>query len=219
MAWLIPAGAGNVGGRARLRSRSTVHPRTRREHLQILTYWDEDGGSSPHTRGTRAVVTVEVGAPRFIPAHAGNAVSFTTTSRTASVHPRTRGERTIRRHPGRPSTGSSPHTRGTPLHVRPRPVGRRFIPAHAGNARPQPSSRPLWSVHPRTRGERSEYGLPTHLHRGSSPHTRGTPAERRVAFLSPRFIPAHAGNAPSNLAAVSLNAVHPRTRGERGRSR
>ena len=114
------------------------------------------GGSSPHTRGTRA-------SPR-------------TACRTARDHPRIRGEHVHgeRRHdvadgiiPAYAGNtvhgqrlalacwGSSPHTRGTPITSRSFGTRDGIIPAYAGNTAVEPSS----------------FSAP----KGSSPHTRGTP--------------------------------------------
>ena len=114
------------------------------------------------------------------------------------------------------SNGSSPHTRGTPLHSSITVVSRRFIPAYAGNARRSIPNRTRYAVHPRIRGERGlsqQYNLSC---RGSSPHTRGTLYRRTPILGRPRFIPAYAGNAVQHRPASGQNAVHPRIRGERG---
>ena len=111
--------------------------------------------------------------------------------------------------------GSSPRTRGTLVETGGvRPV-ERFIPAHAGNAERMTSvARPI-TVHPRARGERRFGGAITYTHRGSSPRTRGTPADLELACEVVRFIPAHSGNAARAARAGSCAAVHPRARGER----
>ena len=50
-------------------------------------------------------------------------------------------------------------------------------------------------VHPRIRGERGKDALGIEGFVGSSPHTRGTLAQKtEIAFVF-RFIPAYAGNA------------------------
>ena len=72
-------------------------------------------GSSPHTRGTLALANAIRKGDRFIPAYAGNASLFQMTSRRSSVHPRIRGERIQKVDLEALGTGSSPHTRGTPL--------------------------------------------------------------------------------------------------------
>ena len=111
--------------------------------------------------------------------------------------------------------GSSPHTRGTHgLPGRWRPHAR-FIPAYAGNAVSGAARSGLGPVHPRIRGERRRCSPNILPLRGSSPHTRGTPAIRATANGRQRFIPAYAGNAGAPVMSVIITAVHPRIRGER----
>ena len=111
----------------------------------------------------------------------------------------------------------------------------RFIPAYAGNSRPQLSGYRRHSVHPRLRGELylHYYGNGTTF--GSSPLTRGTQdieleGEKYVRFIPAyagnsrysinrrpytiRFIPAYAGNSAFLLLSAEEFPVHPRLRGE-----
>ena len=135
---------------------------------------------------------------RFIPACAGNAASLQLRPGQFSVHPRMRGERWQARSWMTPSSGSSPHARGTRRHHREHEVSVRFIPACAGNACPGRFPRLARSVHPRMRGER-EYPTARPRH-------------------SVRFIPACAGNAHPCTGRADVLAVHPRMRGERWRA-
>ena len=93
------------------------------------------------------------------------------------------------------ASGSSPRTRGTQL------LGARFL---------LPSL-----VHPRGRGERQQCLTVSRSRAGSSPRTRGT----RLIYVAPagagRFIPADAGNAGERSMGATVEAVHPRGRGER----
>ena len=152
---------------------------------------------------------------RFIPAYAGNARRQAGCSASRSVHPRIRGERTGAARGNFIAGGSSPHTRGTLGGFFSRFCARRFIPAYAGNAvlDPRHAARP--PVHPRIRGERARQGAYCRLVHGSSPHTRGTQAQEQGQGRHGRFIPAYAGNAVLIKLAATLNAVHPRIRGER----
>ncbi len=152
------------------------------------------GGSSPHTRGTRAVLGVPLRQTRFIPAHAGNTAPIGQASCHHAVHPRTRGE-----HLGR-------HARA--LH------SDRFIPAHAGNTVGRWVRRTPAPVHPRTRGEHIDRDRPVKRNAGSSPHTRGTPPRGSRSWGFFRFIPAHAGNTCQRTTCARRRSVHPRTRGE-----
>ena len=146
-------------------------------------------------RGT-PVEQVQYGTPgRFIPAGAGNTVTFRVIQFSQNgSSPRVRGTR-------------QPHAVTLPMY--------RFIPAGAGNTRGKERivlSRP---VHPRGCGEHvrfrvSAYPLPWfipagagnteggyHLDyhtRGSSPRVRGTRRDIQYQVKKARFIPAGAGN-------------------------
>ena len=172
-------------------------------------------GSSPHTRGTRAHPAHRTRGSRFIPAYAGNASELSPASHQRPVHPRIRGERVTRRASMNDHSGSSPHTRGTPV---PRDIAEletRFIPAYAGNACWTRCGRPAWTVHPRIRGERAVALYRAVREIGSSPHTRGTRGCGRDTVYRDRFIPAYAGNAYRPPVCRPRRPVHPRIRGER----
>ena len=178
----IPAHAGNATGWARRGRSWPVHPRARGERLTVPIFPEGRGGSSPRTRGTLIGWFAGVGRYRFIPAHAGNAVSSWSMAGFIPVHPRARGERVIRLERRVTTTGSSPRTRGTLAHITDNPNGKRFIPAHAGNAKDKQGRIFVASVHPRARGERSWAHSRRVRSLGSSPRTRGTrqaPTARR----------------------------------------
>ena len=92
----------------------------------------------------------------------------------------------------------------------------RFIPAGAGNTPPRRSRRRRTAVHPRGRGEHNPRLLERVHAYGSSPRARGT--HRTIAYdaVSPRFIPAGAGNTAAAAAGYTERSVHPRGRGEHG---
>ena len=167
----------------------------RRERARTPGACSWRSGSSPHARGTLPRLAPTLQHLRFIPACAGNASCDSPRSCRNTVHPRMRGER----HPCsirvRPLAGSSPHARGTLVHIDLVGLQRRFIPACAGNATHGVCRNEAMPVHPRMRGERfTEMGCFT-PRSGSSPHARGTPMLTWVAALLLRFIPACAGNA------------------------
>ena len=193
---------------------TSVHPRTRGEHIPGGVRQRDLHGSSPHTRGTHPDAAELLARHRFIPAHAGNTYTSKVRGSTLTVHPRTRGEHysapdthdldgvhprtrgehAIRRELPDRAAGSSPHTRGTHRHQAPGGRRQRFIPAHAGNT-PAPLVTPLHRpVHPRTRGEHVNTGI--------------------VGNPKFRFIPAHAGNTDEVNCELCGQPVHPRTRGE-----
>ena len=129
----IPAHAGNRHlGMPAIRAHP-VHPRARGEQCRPARAKPFLIGSSPRTRGTGHVHAAAAVVVRFIPAHAGNSIARSISSRATSVHPRARGEQRARRIFARIPRGSSPRTRGTAPAPARRPRPQRFIPAHAGN--------------------------------------------------------------------------------------
>ena len=175
----------------------------------------EQNGSSPRVRGTHNKDVAISNIKRFIPACAGNAFSIVRFNLEKPVHPRVCGERVTGSARLRSMTGSSPRVRGTRKRTDKQSIIDRFIPACAGNALSPPGSRSDSPVHPRVCGERLP-PIKTALSAiGSSPRVRGT----HPLLLAPsdlrRFIPACAGNAPSDSSRASIITVHPRVCGER----
>ena len=111
--------------------------------------------------------------------------------------------------------GLSPRTRGTAIAESTAGVVRRFIPANAGNGDPIHSRIIKRAVYPRERGERSGGQTGADLQCGLSPRTRGTVRPAAVQGLSPRFIPANAGNGVCRALWRRAGPVYPRERGER----
>ena len=89
-----------------------------------------------------------------------------------------------------------------------------LIPAHAGKT--------LWELapdgaawaHPRSRGENGVVNVSQSAIAGSSPLTRGKPAQRVCEGHDIRLIPAHAGKTLRPWSANFAAAAHPRSRGE-----
>ena len=155
---------------------------------------ERECGSSPHTRGTRFTIGTIPPCGRFIPAYAGNTASSLPTSANMPVHPRIRGEHSTSDCWLGNTSGSSPHTRGTP-------------PACSQSADCRP-------VHPRIRGEHFESICFMRIRSGSSPHTRGTLRGIHSEGIRKRFIPAYAGNTILRRPPGRNLSVHPRIRGE-----
>ena len=171
-------------------------------------------GSSPRTRGTPTNRRSTRSPSRFIPAHAGNTNICSLWAVGISVHPRARGEH-IRSAGVSPCyLGSSPRTRGTRREKYPPFARLRFIPAHAGNTWDLSAPATAATVHPRARGEHRRTRPRLCLNCGSSPRTRGTLRPSKSLEMSPRFIPAHAGNTIAGALARLALTVHPRARGE-----
>ena len=130
-------------------------------------------GSSPHTRGARAVLGNIGPGHRIIPAYAGSTSSPTRRRSRTGDHPRIRGEHAVLAVHVDRGGGSSPHTRGARLGAPHRRTSGRIIPAYAGST---VRSGALWHLsadHPRIRGEHVWAAGPGQTPGGSSPHTRG----------------------------------------------
>ena len=210
----IPARAGNTDGRSEIREERSVHPRSRGEHRVRAHRPAVADGSSPLARGTPDHHLPDRRRRRFIPARAGNTPRAPPPPRPGTVHPRSRGEHLAGVHPRPSATGSSPLARGTRRRHPRTSLSMRFIPARAGNTRPE-----FWSgrgtpVHPRSRGEHAVAVAVLLTSDGSSPLARGTPGGRRRGPVPGRFIPARAGNTNIGSPRCPATPVHPRSRGE-----
>ena len=190
----IPACAGNGGYWCCDGRRGTVHPRVCGERVRAYREDEPGNGSSPRVRGTAERCHGCNAIRRFIPACAGNGLFSLGASSSQSVHPRVCGERWtfVSRQPA--CVGSSPRVRGTAIASVCGCLGRRFIPACAGNGLTAASRRLRRTVHPRVCGERGACMLARGSCPGSSPRVRGTGVAVLHEGGEGRFIPACAGN-------------------------
>ena len=150
----IPAWAGNADDATERLCPDPVHPRVGGERVNGKRTAGVEGGSSPRGRGTPLGGPDRTLQPRFIPAWAGNAGCRSVFTGISAVHPRVGGERGRIQCVSNSQIGSSPRGRGTPFHLYQRQTVRRFIPAWAGNAKPDTNRTTTASVHPRVGGER-----------------------------------------------------------------
>jgi len=134
---------------------------------------------------------------RFIPAHAGKASASTVVPGICTVHPRACGESACAVGYADYLVGSSPRMRGKPCVQGLCAALARFIPAHAGKARPLSPLLSLSPVHPRACGESSRDVPVIPIPAGSSPRMRGKRGQELRPRPHHRFIPAHAGKATS----------------------
>jgi hypothetical protein len=210
----IPALAGISAARPPGIGQGSVHPRARGDLFCTSRSARCLIGSSPRSRGSRALQEVTEGVARFIPTLAGISTWLVLLTALLPVHPRARGDLMPMRSTMMYPRGSSPRSRGSllePLELR---LYRRFIPALAGIS-PLPSSpAPDTPVHPRARGDlpnRSAYVFPMN---GSSPRSRG-PLERKLHLIvDGRFIPALAEISQRPAFPFRPATVHPRARGD-----
>ena len=210
----IPARAGNTIIVTLRSTVAPVHPRSRGEHPVLPIWAASASGSSPLARGTLTGSPTRKLVLRFIPARAGNTTSTFASSRTLSVHPRSRGEHIFPSEVTSAEYGSSPLARGTPDCKLYQVVVARFIPARAGNTASFGAADGVLPVHPRSRGEHSVSVNRNRSRYGSSPLARGTLLNPPRVPASDRFIPARAGNTCPARFPSDSRPVHPRSRGE-----
>ena len=180
-----------------------IYPRACGERSARSISSSRRAGSSPRLRGTGRVLGAERAFERFIPAPAGNGRQPAHHQPVDAVHPRACGERLLAVEARCQNIGSSPRLRGTACHVLADGGDSRFIPAPAGNGRPESRRAFTMSVHPRACGERRSLTPDLTPWRGSSPRLRGTEASVTVGQRTKRFIPAPAGNGGLDAATRS----------------
>ena len=171
-------------------------------------------GSSPLTRGKRGSDVGHCLRDRLIPAHAGKTSGDVLPVSGMSAHPRSRGENTMVRTEASAEFGSSPLTRGKHPTQRVKTIIPGLIPAHAGKTRATRTDQARRRAHPRSRGENASDQDRPGAQAGSSPLTRGKPAQEVCGDAGFRLIPAHAGKTLRRPLAARAIAAHPRSRGE-----
>ena len=129
---LIPAHAGKTRAPRSCRPLPRAHPRSRGENRTSAARRRPVSGSSPLTRGKRAVRARPRIAAGLIPAHAGKTRRGLFRRRLRGAHPRSRGENLLEANILPRLRGSSPLTRGKRRARLLDGVVRRLIPAHAG---------------------------------------------------------------------------------------
>ena len=170
---LIPAHAGKTSLRTVLHGVEEAHPRSRGENHMSPRSSELTEGSSPLTRGKHDLtITLEM-RPRLIPAHAGKTGVDLAIDRSGAAHPRSRGENALLKGPYAGEIGSSPLTRGKPVHVPDLFDHCGLIPAHAGKTSWCCRRSGPRAAHPRSRGENISPTKASLGSRGSSPLTRG----------------------------------------------
>ena len=211
---IIPAYAGSTRALVLAHLRSPDHPRIRGEHENLPPTGQHGFGSSPHTRGARGGVLVDVAGPGIIPAYAGSTRKSRRPCDPPEDHPRIRGEHIIGSIGMVIGWGSSPHTRGAPGHHVHQDYPDRIIPAYAGSTSASKPWAPPPTDHPRIRGEHViKIGADLSA-QGSSPHTRGAPILPVAGDGGVRIIPAYAGSTGASVWARNRTWDHPRIRGE-----
>ena len=173
---------------------SRDHPRIRGEHSFPEWPATKSEGSSPHTRGARFDVPVDLTVGGIIPAYAGSTRPPTRPSAGRADHPRIRGEHKWDEFLLMSRLGSSPHTRGAPDAIDADLTEMRIIPAYAGSTSSHPTCELPRMDHPRIRGEHRDGKNPVLRGDGSSPHTRGAHSRSDPLGGARGIIPAYAGS-------------------------
>ena len=155
--WIIPAYAGSTHRRGLLHAVAGDHPRIRGEHHHRVHKNGHRMGSSPHTRGARGTFYAFwrrfQDHPRIRGEHGRIPLRF---DGRGGIIPAYAGSTFAPGTPTRPSSGSSPHTRGARPRRRSGPRPRGIIPAYAGSTRVRASASPRDADHPRIRGEHAD---------------------------------------------------------------
>ena len=198
-AGLIPAHAGSTMTWISPARPPRAHPRSRGVDL-----WADDGGttragSSPLTRGRRAVGLHDGAGPGLIPAHAGSTRLSRPTTCLRTAHPRSRGVDHL----------SCAQSGG----------GARLIPAHAGSTSDHRVKGEHFGAHPRSRGVDIKVLSNKSAFEGSSPLTRGRRLLRGRSGQGCGLIPAHAGSTLRSPTGGGACRAHPRSRGVDSRAR
>ena len=176
---LIPAHAGKTWGSTSTSGRSPAHPRSRGENSGLRLWLSARSGSSPLTRGKRGGGRLARWGGRLIPAHAGKTILAAVNGSSLTAHPRSRGENFEETSLLASCPGPSPLTRGKPQLLADGLVQARLIPAHAGKTSGASHPHGTNAAHPRSRGENLTRTCRDLIYTGSSPLTRGKPAQWR----------------------------------------
>ena len=211
---LIPAHAGKTRVWEAGLGADPAHPRSRGENPHRNLQRHNDRGSSPLTRGKRALSEGRPQCTGLIPAHAGKTTQNHQWAGRNGAHPRSRGENMAMASSSSTMRGSSPLTRGKPSPSAPRWPPSGLIPAHAGKTRPHVLRGHPHGAHPRSRGENRGAGGGDKVGAGSSPLTRGKLRMESLTASPSGLIPAHAGKTVPCVAATCHLRAHPRSRGE-----
>ena len=134
--------------------------------------------------------------------------------RSATDHPRSRGEYPSSELHEAVGNGSSPLSRGIhKVHIT-FIASKRIIPALAGNTRQNVRSEEEGEDHPRSRGEYAHSANRDFSREGSSPLSRGIQLGGVHNSTPSRIIPALAGNTRLRDIGYRYGRDHPRSRGE-----
>ena len=214
----IPACAGEAAGLRTPTALAGVYPRVCGGSGGTKSRSRPPRGLSPRVRGKHTPAPGAAPARRSIPACAGEASTWPVTAASVWVYPRVCGGSPWPMVAENTSVGLSPRVRGKPYGLRCRLWRRGSIPACAGEASAFLLDTSFLGVYPRVCGgsphKRPSIGHPA----GLSPRVRGKPSLGDNSALTPRSIPACAGEAPSRKPLMTARRVYPRVCGGSGRT-
>ena len=150
---LIPTHAGKTNTRHPTSAPGRAHPHSRGENPCPRSRTRALVGSSPLTRGKRLAVVVQEQRQGLIPTHAGKTRTRSAPGWRSRAHPHSRGENHGEHFGGGLVQGSSPLTRGKPLHAARELQYPGLIPTHAGKTNPPDGLVRGAGAHPHSRGE------------------------------------------------------------------
>ena len=209
----IPAWAGEPAMTHRSFHSGTVHPRVGGGAGSSATASRDGPGPSPRGRGSRDQRPDGDGAPRSIPAWAGEPPASSTAPLSSKVHPRVGGGALRRCVSWSVSGGPSPRGRGSLAELVEDALDPGSIPAWAGEPRHETLPGGFAAVHPRVGGGALNRVVLNRAVIGPSPRGRGS---HLVAFHTSRdrgSIPAWAGEPGYRWCSIRRSTVHPRVGG------
>ena len=211
---LIPAHAGKTDCRPIVSTLRAAHPRSHGENTIPAEHPLGGHGSSPLTRGKRALLRAQRRGRHLIPAHAGKTKRDRVEASRIPAHPRSRGENHDDNRPREIKQGSSPLTRGKPVRASRCLARLGLIPAHAGKTGVARYEDICGAAHPRSRGENIVTTGDYDGNLGSSPLTRGKRVPHYRRDRHGGLIPAHAGKTFNAGRFALICQAHPRSHGE-----
>ena len=201
---LIPAHAGKTPARSLGPGLPWAHPRSRGENLTTKDASGRPLGSSPLTRGKLAQAATPALSGRLIPTHAGKTTFGLLLMAIFTAHPHSRGENEAHELLEALSQGSSPLTRGKPVHIWNIARAQGLIPTHAGKTYAGEDVIFAPRAHPHSRGENAGVAGRVANERGSSPLTRGKRGGRRKGQHVRGLIPTHAGKTCNTIPHAEM---------------
>ena len=190
---LIPTHAGKTPITCATFSMQRAHPHSRGENAFAFCVCCSVEGSSPLTRGKRALQGKAAALAGLIPTHAGKTERGRGCPRRAEAHPHSRGENCHQRTDAGRQRGSSPLTRGKLETEQMKTASDGLIPTHAGKTVALYGATRALGAHPHSRGENAAIAASDATDKGSSPLTRGKPLRLALCRSLRGLIPTHAG--------------------------